>query len=118
MKHFEAAEHPLCQEIHKACYEAYNNAKSKGWHENDSQPCRKGEMIALIHSELSEALEAIRKGNPPDKKLPEFDNLTIEMADVVIRVFDFAAAFSLRLGQAVVAKMAYNTTVDNQGKSF
>ena len=43
--------------------------------------------IALIHSEVSEGLEAYRV-NALDDKLPEFQGITAEMADVLIRVGD------------------------------
>ena len=68
-----------------------------------------GERIALMHSELSEALEGARKG-AMDDHLPEFNALTVELADAVIRIFDFAGGLSLRLPEALVAKLAYNRT--------
>ena len=67
-----------------------------------------GEMLCLMHSELSEALEALRHGNPPDDKCPEFDSLTVELADVLIRMMDFAEYHRLPLARAVIAKMDMN----------
>jgi NTP pyrophosphatase (non-canonical NTP hydrolase) len=64
-------------------------------------------MIALIHSELSEGLEGLRK-NLMDDHLPHRKMVEAEMADVIIRVFDFADAFGLDLGGAVIEKDAYN----------
>lgn len=64
--------------------------------------------IALIHSELSEALEADRKQIVNDDKIPEFTGIEAELADTVIRIFDLAGAYDLRLGEAIVAKMLYN----------
>lgn len=65
------------------------------------------EKMALIHSEVSESLEGLRKGKP-DEHCPEFTSEEVEMADAVIRIMDYAGARRLRLGAALVAKMAYN----------
>ena len=66
--------------------------------------------IALMHSELSEALEAVRLGNPQDEHCPEFASLDIELADAVIRIMDFAEARKIDLARAIAAKHAYNVT--------
>lgn len=68
-----------------------------------------GEMIALMHSELSECLEGVRK-NLQDDHLPEFKSEEVELADLLIRAFDYARGRKLRLGEALVAKRAYNKT--------
>lgn len=69
-----------------------------------------GEMIALFHSELSEVLEGLRSGNPTSEKIGEhgFSQVEEEFADLFIRVMDTCAARGWRLGEAIVAKMAYN----------
>lgn len=69
----------------------------------------KGEMIALIHSELSEALEGVRK-NLMDDKIPSRKAEEVEMADAVIRIFDYCAGHGLDLQGAFDEKMAYNAT--------
>jgi len=82
-------------------------AVDKGWWD---KPRNDGEIIALIHSELSEALEALRKGNPSDEHCPEFKNVSIELADVIIRIMDFGIARGFNVAEAVCAKIEYNNT--------
>lgn len=67
----------------------------------------KAEMIALMHSELSEALEAVRK-DAMDSHLAQWKGEDIEMADTVIRIFDYCAGHNLNLGDAIMAKLFYN----------
>ncbi len=81
------------------------NARAKGWWKGDRND---GEMIALMHSELSEALEALRHGNPRSEHIPDFTGPEEELADVVIRILDYAGAKNLRLGEAIFAKIAFN----------
>jgi len=66
-----------------------------------------GELIALCHSELSEALEGHRK-SLMDDKLPHRPMAEVELADCLIRVLDLAAGMGFDLGGAFVEKMAYN----------
>lgn len=66
-----------------------------------------GDLISLIHTEVSEAYEGHRC-NAQDEKLPEFLALEVELADAVIRIFDMAGGLSLRLADALAFKMAYN----------
>jgi hypothetical protein len=75
-----------------------------GWWDKPRNP---GELIALMHSELSEALEGIRK-DAQDDHLPEFKSVEVELAYALIRIFDYAGAANLLLGEAFVAKLAYN----------
>lgn len=98
-------------------YAAGTTADEKGWYVSDSGNA--GEKIALMHAELSEALEAYREGNPPSVKIP-FSSAEEELADTIIRIFDFSHHNSLRLGEAIVAKMLYNLTrpVRHGGKAF
>lgn len=69
----------------------------------------KGELLALIHSEISEALEGERKGLMDDK-LPHRRMAEVELVDALIRILDYAAGFGYDLQGAFDDKMAYNAT--------
>lgn len=57
-------------------------------------------VIALIHSEASEALEAFRKD--------DLENFSEELADIVIRVLDCAAGLEIDIDDAVAKKLEKN----------
>lgn len=85
-----------------------------------------GQKLALIHSEVSEALEGERK-NKMDDHLPHRRSAEVELADAMIRICDLAGAMGLDLGGAMAEKMAYNAKREdhkievrqqNGGKAF
>jgi NTP pyrophosphatase (non-canonical NTP hydrolase) len=53
-------------------------------------------------------MEAYRSGNPESEKIPGFSQMEEELADVVIRLLDFAGGENLNIEGALIAKMAYN----------
>ena len=66
-----------------------------------------GELLALIHSEISEALEGHRKGLMDDH-LPQYPMFTVELADAVIRILDTAAHLAPNMPEALLVKLDYN----------
>lgn len=115
-------------QINELTKAAHENAVSKGWW--DPEPSF-GEVISLIHSEASEALEDCRNGKQPnemwyEKKYVNQNEVTIcpgqpditwkpcgipsEFADIVIRVFDACGRYGIDLEQVIKEKMAYNAT--------
>lgn len=72
-----------------------------------SRPHIVGEKLALVHSEVSEALEGHRKGLMDDKLMHRL-MVEVELADAVIRIMDLAGALNLDIGGAIAEKLAYN----------
>ncbi|MCU4320635.1 hypothetical protein KTH44_16075 [Acinetobacter bereziniae] len=102
----------LIQQVHQANVKAgwwtdINTGKSLV-SEAGEQPKRNvPEMLCLIHSEISEAMEGHRK-NLMDDKLPHRSMLEVELADAVIRICDMAGGLGLDLDGAIREKLEYN----------
>jgi NTP pyrophosphatase (non-canonical NTP hydrolase) len=82
------------------------------WHytpEGERVERNKGEMLMLIVSEIAEAMEGERK-DLMDDKLPHRKMVEVELADALIRIFDYAGAFGYDLQGAYEDKMEYNRT--------
>lgn len=96
----------MLNELSKQCH-----ADNQHWWRNPETGERlernKGELICLMHSELSEAMEGERK-NLMDDHLPHRRMAEVEFADVLIRMFDYAGAFGFDLDGALAEKRAYN----------
>lgn len=83
--------------INELVQQAYTTAKQKGWHD---EPVETGTKLALIHSEVSEALEADRRN--------DVEHFAEELADVCIRIFDLCGAEGIDLERAIANKMEKN----------
>lgn len=128
------------QQINNASYDTAKAMVNKGFHDDDifmkdmfeslkgayPKEAKKAEKfaeiwirnrklarIALIHSELSEMVEGIRK-DAMDDKLPHRKQEEVELADTLIRMEDYAGTYGLDLGGARMEKEAYNFTREHR----
>ena len=94
--------------INEVAKDIHENAVQHGWWDEE-----RGfpEVLALIHSELSEALEEYRDGRKPDEVYycsgkPE--GVPIELADAIIRILDYCAFAGIDIDKAISDKHEYN----------
>lgn len=102
-------------QITELVQEAHKTAIEHGWWETAPEF---GTLIALCHSELSEALEEYRDGRSPEEIRKQHTTSTMmpgktegipsELADTVIRIFDMCGYYGIDLEHAILQKMQYN----------
>lgn len=99
----------IVNSIRLAC-ETIHTYNAKWWvdlHTGEPLTRNIGELLMLVVSEISEAMEGHRK-NLQDDKLPHHKMFEVELADAVIRIFDLAGGLRIPLGQIIQEKCQYN----------
>ena len=115
-----------CAAVEILVDESYRTAKEKGWWENPDRNLM--EQLCLFHCEISEAAEEFRRDGlsqlaeikmDVDGKPGKPGGFPIELADLLIRVFDTCGRYQIPLGEALRLKLSYNRGRDHRhGNKF
>lgn len=101
----------LAKNVNELVDVCYNASFEAGWHTDlatgNLKDRNKAEMLMLMVSEISEAMEGERK-NLMDDKLSHRPMAEVELADAVIRIADYCGRWNYDLGGAIVEKIQYN----------
>lgn len=109
----------LAESLEDAQARVYEVNKTNGWFDSDRTV---GDDLALLHSEVSEMLEAYRDGGLADQTgspsqpggLPKPEGFGSEAADVLVRLLDTCQRRGIDLAGEFERKLAYNETRGNR----
>lgn len=90
----------VCQKVHQL------SAEQGFWKDGKNRSL--SEMLLLAHSEISEAVECARFGDPPDKNIHDMTGVEVQLSDVLGILMDAEEGFGLKISEALLRKMEFN----------